>query len=206
MLPLVVVGLILWVGCSNVANLLLARAAARRKEIAIRMANGAGRARLIRLLLTESVLLALAGGAAGVLLAVWCRDLIWAVLPEAPRLAVEIDLNVLLYTGAVCVAATMLFGLVPALHATRIDVAPLLKSDDARRRQCPPRRADQDLLPGDAIRRVHRPPARRGHVRADSRHDSSRRTGGIPGSHHAGVDRRGVAGPRRARRLLASGP
>ena len=130
-LPLVVVGLILWVGCSNVANLLLARAAARRKEIAIRMANGAGRARLIRLLLTESVLLALAGGAAGVLLAVWCRDLIWAVLPEAPRLAVEIDLNVLLYTGAVCIAATMLFGLVPALHATRIDVAPLLKSDDA---------------------------------------------------------------------------
>ena len=130
-LPLVVVGLILWVGCSNVANLLLARAAARRKEIAIRMANGAGRARLIRLLLTESVLLALAGGAAGLLLAVWCRDLIWAVLPEAPRLAVEIDLNVLLYTGAVCIAATMLFGLVPALHATRIDVAPLLKSDDA---------------------------------------------------------------------------
>ena len=71
------------------------------------------------------------GGAAGLLLAIWCRDLIWAVLPEAPRLAVELDLNVLLYTGAVCIAATMLFGLVPALHATRIDVAPLLKSDDA---------------------------------------------------------------------------
>jgi putative ABC transport system permease protein len=129
-LPLVVVALILWIGCSNVANLLLARAAARRKEIAIRMANGAGRMRLIRLLLTESFLLALAGGAAGLLLAMWCRDLIWAVLPEAPRLAVELDVNVLLYTGGVCIGATMLFGLVPALHATRIDVAPLLKSDD----------------------------------------------------------------------------
>ena len=130
-LPLAVVALILWIGCSNVANLLLARAAVRRKEIAIRMANGAGRARLIRLLLTESFLLALGGGAAGLLLAIWCRDLIWAVLPEAPRLAVELDFNVLLYTGAVCIAATMLFGLVPALHATRIDVAPLLKSDEA---------------------------------------------------------------------------
>jgi predicted permease len=130
-LPLAVVALILWIGCSNVANLLLARAAVRRKEIAIRMASGAGRPRLIRLLLTESLLLALAGGAAGLLLAVWCRDLIWAILPEAPRLALELDLNVLLYTGAVCVAATMLFGLVPALHATRIDVTPLLKSEEA---------------------------------------------------------------------------
>ena len=130
-LPLAVVALILWIGCSNVANLLLARAAMRRKEIAIRMANGAGRARLIRLLLTESLLLALGGGAAGLLLAVWCRDFIWAALPEAPRLAVELDVNVLLYTGAVCIAATLLFGLVPALHATRIDVAPLLKSDEA---------------------------------------------------------------------------
>ena len=130
-LPLAVVALILWIGCSNVANLLLARAAGRRKEIAIRMAHGAGRARLIRLLLTESFLLALGGGAAGLLLAIWCRDVIWAVLPEAPRLAVELDLNVLLYTGAVCVAATMLFGVVPALHATRVDVAPLLKSDEA---------------------------------------------------------------------------
>jgi predicted permease len=130
-LPLVVVALILWIGCSNVANLLLARAAARRKEMAIRMANGAGRTRLIRLLLTESLLLALAGGAAGLLLAVWCRDLIWTALPEAPRLAVELDLNVLLYTAAVSVAATMLFGLLPALHATRVDIAPLLKSEQS---------------------------------------------------------------------------
>ena len=130
-LPLVVVALILWIGCSNVANLLLARAAARRKEIAIRVASGAGRWRLIRLLLTESLLLSFAGGAAGLLLAVWCRDLIWTALPEAPRLAVELDLHVLVYTGAICILATVLFGLVPALHATRVDVAPLLKSDAA---------------------------------------------------------------------------
>jgi predicted permease len=130
-LPLVVVALILWIGCSNVANLLLARAATRRKEIAIRVASGAARWRLIRLLLTESLLLSLAGGAAGLLLAIWCRDLIWTVVPEAPRLAVELDLHVLSYTGAVCVLATLLFGLVPALHATRVDVAPLLKGDGA---------------------------------------------------------------------------
>jgi hypothetical protein len=95
----VVVALILWIGCSNVANLLLARAAARRKEIAIRLASGAGRWRLIRLLLTESLLLSIAGGTVGLLLAVWGRDLIWAALPEAPRLAIEIDLRVLFYTG-----------------------------------------------------------------------------------------------------------
>ena len=128
-LPLVVVALILWIGCSNVANLLLARAAARRKEIAIRLASGAGRWRLIRLLLTESLLLSIAGGTVGLLLAVWGRDLIWAALPDAPRLAIEIDLRVLFYTGAICVLATLLFGLVPALHATRTDVAPLLRSD-----------------------------------------------------------------------------
>jgi putative ABC transport system permease protein len=128
-LPLVVVALILWIGCSNVANLLLSRAAMRRKEIAIRLANGASRSRLIRLLLTESLLLAVAGGVVGLLLAVWTLDFIWLTLPEAPRLAIELDTHVLFYTGAVCVLATMLFGLIPALHATRVDVAPLLKSE-----------------------------------------------------------------------------
>ena len=128
-LPLVVAGLILWIGCSNVANLLLARASSRRKEIAIRLANGASRSRLLRLLLTESLLLAAAGGALGMLLAVWTLDFVWLTLPEAPRLAIELDMHVLLYTSAVCLAATLLFGLVPALHATRVDVAPLLKGE-----------------------------------------------------------------------------
>ena len=128
-MPLAVAGLILWIGCSNVANLLLARAASRRKEIAIRLANGASRSRLLRLLLTESLLLAAAGGVLGILLAGWTLDVVWLTLPEAPRLAVELDMHVLLYTSAVCLAATMLFGLVPALHATRVDVAPLLKGE-----------------------------------------------------------------------------
>ena len=130
-LPLVVVGLILWVGCSNVANLLLARASARRREIAIRIASGASRLRLVRLLLTEGLLLAVAGGAVGLLLAVWTLDAIWLTLPEAPRLAIELDSHVLLYTAGVCVAATVLFALIPALHATRVDVAPLLKGEGA---------------------------------------------------------------------------
>jgi predicted permease len=128
-LPLVVAGLILWIGCSNVANLLLARASSRRKEIAIRLANGASRSRLLRLLLTESVLLAAAGGVLGMLLAGWTLDFVWLTLPEAPRLAIELDLHVLLYTSVVCLGATLLFGLVPALHATRVDVAPLLKGE-----------------------------------------------------------------------------
>ena len=130
-LPLVIVGLILWIGCSNVANLLLASAAGRRKEIAIRLANGATRWRVIRLLLTESVALAAAGGTVGVLIAGWTVDFVRATLPDAPRLAVEIDVNVLLYTAFVSLLSTILFGLAPALHGTRVDVLPLLKGESA---------------------------------------------------------------------------
>jgi predicted permease len=130
-LPLVVVGLILWIGCSNVANLLMARATTRRREIAIRLANGARRTRLLRMLLTESLLLAAAGGALGLLFAAWTLDFVWATLPGLPRLAVELDVRVLMYTAAVSAAATLLFGMVPALHATRVDVAPLLKGEES---------------------------------------------------------------------------
>ena len=63
------------------------------------------------------------------LIAIWTLDFIWLTLPEAPRLAIELDTHVLLYTGAVCVLATVLFGLIPALHGTRLDITPLLKSD-----------------------------------------------------------------------------
>ena len=128
-LPLVVVGLILWIGCSNVANLLLARASARRREIAIRFATGATRIRIVRLLLTESLVLAAAGAAAGVLVAAWTTELVWLAVPEAPRVEVELDGNVLFYTAFVAVIATLLFGLAPALHGTRVDVAPLLKGE-----------------------------------------------------------------------------
>jgi hypothetical protein len=86
---------------------------------------------LLRLLLTESPLLAVAGGAPGMLFAVWTLELVWLTLPEAPRLAVELDTHVLLYTSVICLAATLLFGLVPALHATRVDVAPLLKGESS---------------------------------------------------------------------------
>jgi predicted permease len=130
-----VVGLVLLIACANVANLLLARAAARQKEIAVRLALGAGRGRLVRQLLTESVLLATVGGALGVLFAYWIKDGLLAVgdWGGAGMTALEpsLDLRVLGFAFALSLLTGLLFGTVPAWRATRVDLTPALK-DSAR--------------------------------------------------------------------------
>jgi predicted permease len=123
------VGLVLLIACVNIANLLLAGAAARRKEIAMRMALGAGRFRLLRQLLTESVLLSAMGGAAGLLFARVCLRLLITYLPRQAQTALDVSLDarVLMFTLAVSVLTGLLFGLAPAWRAARLDLTAALK-------------------------------------------------------------------------------
>jgi predicted permease len=126
---LAAVGGVLAIACANIAGLLLARGAARHRELGIRRALGAGRARLVRLLLAESLLLAAAGGVTGVVVAFWAKDLILRLAPtNVPRLTeVGVDTPVLIFTTCLSAAAGILFGLVPAWQFSKPDIQGALK-------------------------------------------------------------------------------
>ncbi|HET6229022.1 MAG TPA: ABC transporter permease [Longimicrobiaceae bacterium] len=130
-LGLGVTGIVLLIACANVANLLLGRAAARRREIGIRLAMGAGRTRLVRQLLTESVLLAALGAGAGLWVTVWATGLLLHRLRVPIPLSLRVDGPVLAATGGLALVTALLFGLLPALQASSPDVLPALRDGGA---------------------------------------------------------------------------
>ena len=130
LLMMIVVGFVLLIACANVAGLILARSATRQKEMAVRLALGAGRARIIRQLLTESVLLSFAGGVLGILFSVWGVETIGKLLTRGDQpfpFVVGPDWRILAFTIAATFATGILFGLAPALRSSRIDLTPSLK-------------------------------------------------------------------------------
>jgi predicted permease len=145
------VGLLLLIACANVANLLMARATTRHKEIALRTALGAGRLRIVRQLLTESVLLSVLGGALGLAVAVFGLSTLKATLPsDMPRLAdVGTDAHVLGFTALLAILTGVIFGVVPALGTSKVDMTEALKSGGQRSAASGNHRASRMLVMGE---------------------------------------------------------
>jgi macrolide transport system ATP-binding/permease protein len=132
---LAVVVFVLLIACANVGNLLLVRSFARRHEMTVRLAIGAGRGRIVKQLFTEALILSAFGAAGGLLVAHWCRHALILLFPARAGVAMhlpgEIDWRVLLLSAGVCLLATLLLGLVPAMQTSKIDLAGALKADSA---------------------------------------------------------------------------